>query len=370
MKEKKIALLLFNYFPFGGLQKDFYLIAKELKKRNFQLKVFTGEWTGSNPENFEVVQLGIKGITNHAKNINFTKKVQKELKNFQPDLVFGFNKMPGLDLYFAADTCFKYKARTKKSIFYRLLGRYKHSVGYEAEVFRDSSNTKILLLNNKQKNEFVEEYSTNVNRMKIIPPGISRDWGSKNKLKIREKLNLSLESKIIAFVGSDFKRKGLDRSIRSLASLGDEYKDTYLLVAGQDNENLYKSLIDREKLTNRVIFLGPLSNISGLMKEADVLIHPAREEAAGNVIIEAMVSSLPILTCESVGFSSLVEEYSSGFVLKERFRQEGLDKLLKLIISQEVNKEIRLKMSELGSNNFFYSRSNFIANYIESNFDE
>ena len=83
-----------------------------------------------------------------------------------------------------------------------------------------------------------------------------------------------------------------------------------------------------------------------------------------------MVSSLPILTCESVGFSSLVEEYSSGFVLKERFRQEGLDKLLKLIISQEVNKEIRLKMSELGSNNFFYSRSNFIANYIESNFDE
>ena len=52
------------------------------------------------------------------------------------------------------------------------------------------------------------------------------------------------------------------------------------------------------------------------MKSADLLIHPAREEAAGNIIIEAIVSGLPSVVTESVGFSSEVLKHQSGEVLK------------------------------------------------------
>ena len=35
---KKLALLLFRYFPYGGLQKDFLGIAKELIARDHELR--------------------------------------------------------------------------------------------------------------------------------------------------------------------------------------------------------------------------------------------------------------------------------------------------------------------------------------------
>ena len=370
MKEKKIALLLFNYFPFGGLQKDFYSVSKELKKRNFQIKIFTGKWNGKNPENFEVVQLGIKGFSNHRRNKNFAIKVRPELVKFEPDLVFGFNKMPGLNVYFAADTCFKYKAKKTKTSLYRSTGRYKNSVEYEESVFGTQAQTNIFLLNEKQRDEFINEYNTDLRRLNLIPPGIPEDWHATKPFGIREELKLPKESKLLIFVGSDFKRKGLDRAIEALSSISINNHNAYLLVVGQDEEKPYKKLVETKGLKDRVIFLGPRKEVSALMQEAEVLIHPAREEAAGNVIIEAIISSLPILTCESVGFSSLVENYNSGLVLKGVFIQKEFNELLAEILLHNVNEEIKKNMSAHTKNKFFYSRFGYIADAIENYFDE
>ena len=54
----------------------------------------------------EIIQLGETGNSNYTKNKKFIKIAFKALEDFEPDIIFGFNKMPGLDLYFAADTCF------------------------------------------------------------------------------------------------------------------------------------------------------------------------------------------------------------------------------------------------------------------------
>ena len=104
--KKKLALLLYRYFPYGGLQKDFLGITKELLAREHEVKVYTRSWEGDIPKNLDVVQLGEKGFSNYSKNKTYVVKALKSVKDFLPDIVFGFNKMPGLDLYFAADTCF------------------------------------------------------------------------------------------------------------------------------------------------------------------------------------------------------------------------------------------------------------------------
>ena len=366
--KKKIALLLFNYFPFGGLQKDFYAIATELKNRGFELKIFTGSWDGDNPEAFEVVELGISGITNHKRNINFFNKVKKELETYDPDLVFGFNKMPGLDLYFAADTCFKYKVRTTKPAWYRLTQRYKKSLKFEDAVFNKDSKTKILILNEKQRKEFSHEYQTQEERLLTVPPGISKDWSSSQISDIRKDYQLPTESNLLLFVGSDFRRKGLDRAIKSIKFLQEKNPNFFLLVAGQNQEAQFRKEALDLGLEDKVIFMGPVDNINNLMAQSSALIHPAREEAAGNVIIEAMISSLPILTCEAVGFSDFVNEHKSGYVLKGEFNQTKFNELLEKITSEITNQEIKEGMKSLKENKYFYSRYRFIADYIQECF--
>ena len=370
MKGKKIALLLFNYFPFGGLQKDFYSIATELEIRGYELTIYTGKWEGENPKNFKVIQLGITGISNHQRNVNFYNKIQKELEEREADIVFGFNKMPGLDFYFAADTCFKLKNRGPESFLYRLMPRYRKSVEYEEAVFGLDSKTHIFSLNKKQKEEFIDEYKTQQDRLQIVPPGISKDWVQLKRRNIRDELGLSREANLILFVGSDFKRKGLDRAIDALKFLDNQSFDSYLLVAGQDDKRAYLNKIESLNLGDRVIFLGPVEDVNTLMLEATLLIHPAREEAAGNVIAEAIVSSLPILTCESVGFASLVLEFNSGYVLEGDFDQDSFNNLLHNLLSTEKNSEIKEGMQKLNENKYFYSRFTYIADSIDSYFDE
>ena len=114
--KKKLALLLYRYFPYGGLQKDFLGIANELAARNHEIRVYTRSWVGVKPTNIEVVELGEYGFSNYSKNKIYKSKIKESIEEYLPDIVFGFNKIPGLDLYFAADTCFAKQSLKKNSL--------------------------------------------------------------------------------------------------------------------------------------------------------------------------------------------------------------------------------------------------------------
>ena len=51
---RKIAILLYRYFPYGGLQRDFLEVGKELQSRGITFKVFTRRWEGNIPDGFSV----------------------------------------------------------------------------------------------------------------------------------------------------------------------------------------------------------------------------------------------------------------------------------------------------------------------------
>ena len=362
--QKKLALLLYKFFPYGGLQKDFLGISKELISRGHIVKVYTRSWEGDIPENMDVIELGEKGLSNYSKNKNYVSEVMQSLKNFIPDIVFGFNKMPGLDLYFAADTCFAKQSLTKNSIR-RYTRRFRQSMAFEEEVFSVSSASRILLLNEKQSQDFQDFYSTQHERLTIIPPGIETNWNEKESISIHELLNIPSNEKIILFVGSDFSRKGLDRAILGMSYLSAQNISATLLVIGDDSKEPYKKIIKEHSLEGKVIFLGPSKDVASFMKSSHLLVHPAREEAAGNIIIEALVSGLPSLVSSEVGFSTEVLKYKSGAVVQGEFSQEKFNTLLEENLSEAKLISTKEILKPLASNNYFYSRFSFVADFIE-----
>lgn len=365
--KKKLALLLYRYFPYGGLQKDFLGISKELISRGHELKVYTRSWEGDIPNNLDVIELGEKGFSNYSKNRNYVKNVKQHLKEFLPDIIFGFNKMPGLDLYFAADTCFAKHSKTKNPL-QKITRRYMQSMQFEKAVFSQYSNSKILILNKNQYNDFNDFYSTQSERLTIIPPGIDRNWNNYKSINIHDLHGISKEDKIILFVGSDFSRKGLDRCILGINHLKKQKIPTTLLVIGDDSKAPYEKIIKELELDKKILFLGPRNDVSSFMKSSDLLIHPAREEAAGNIIIEALVSGLPCLVSSEVGFSDQVSKYNSGKIVEGKFNQEKFNLLLEESISDKSLIAIKNSISNLSDNDYFFSRSSFIADFIEETF--
>jgi UDP-glucose:(heptosyl)LPS alpha-1,3-glucosyltransferase len=70
------------------------------------------------------------------------------------------------------------------------------------------------------------------------------------------------------------------------------------------------------------------------MREASALIHPARYENTGLILIESLSQNLPIITTNNCGYSSYVQDDKKSIVLNSPFSQQELNLSLKKILSK------------------------------------
>jgi UDP-glucose:(heptosyl)LPS alpha-1,3-glucosyltransferase len=332
----KLAFVLFKYFPFGGLQRDFLKIALECCRRGHQVKVYTQSWEGEIPtdRNFSLQLLAKQGWQNHRRNFNFSQQVQQQLLHVPADLTIGFNKMPGLDVYYAADTCYEAKAQLQHSFWYRLTARYRQLVRLERAVFTPDAKTTILTLAKNAAAEYQHYYATQTSRFHLLPPGISRDRvGAQDKNTQREAisadLKITLPQYILLFIGSGFKTKGLDRVLTGMANLPPALKaQIQLFVVGQDNPTYFQKLAAKLFISEQIMFLGGRSDIPIFLAASDVLVHPAYNENTGSVLLEALVSGLPVLTTDVCGYADYIRKAHAGIVLTSPFLQDNFNQAL------------------------------------------
>ena len=331
-----IALCLFKYFPYGGLQRDFMTIGKELHKRGHQVRVYTRTWQGEKPDEFEIILTPVKAWTNHSANVKYYKWVSNHLAEHPVDVVVGFNRMPGLDFYYDADVCYAEKIeQEKKSIFYRLSPRCRHYLAYEKEVFKKGAKTKILLLSKVQQTYFQKHYQTESERFFLLPPGISQNRRYQNapknaRQKICSELNIPETNFLLLQIGSDFIRKGVDRSIRAVAALPEEIRSkTHLIIIGQDKTKKLIQLSKKLGVVDNIHFLLGRNDVPYFIAGCDLLLHPARSENTGTVILEALAGSLPVIASSECGYAEHISSAKAGVVLHSPFMQKELNSSLK-----------------------------------------
>lgn len=330
----KLAFCLFNYFPYGGLQRDFMRIAQECLKRGHTIDVFTMHWEGEKHPSLSITILPATGFQNHTRAKKFAQQVQQQLAKNQYDLILGFNKMPGLDVYYAADTCYQARVNKKNNFLYRLLPRYQSLVAAEKSVFAEDTKTQILLISPLQKNEFVRYYQTPENRFHLLPPGIEKNRiAPENSAELREKTRAELGIKsnefLLLMVGSGFKTKGLDRGLLALAALPEDIKNrTQLYVIGKDDPATFQAQAKKLDIHDRVKFLGGRDDVPRFLLAADLLLHPAYNENTGTVLLEAVVSGLPVLTTDICGYAHYIIEANAGRVLPSPFQQQVFNQTL------------------------------------------
>lgn len=330
----RLAFTLFKYFPFGGLQRDFLRIALACQARGHAVRVYTLQWEGDIPAGFEVVKVPVKALSNHRRYEKFADWVRKDLAARPADRLVGFNKMPGLDVYYCADPCYEDKARTLRGPMYRLSGRYRHFAAYERAVFAPEARTTILMISAVQQALYVKHYATPAARLHLLPPGIAPDRrapanAAEVRAAFRREFHLADSDLLLLQVGSGFKTKGLDRSLRALAALPDALKRrTRLIAIGQDDPKPFVSMTRSLGLGDKVRILKGRDDIPRFLLGADLLIHPAYNENTGTVLLEAVVAGLPVLTTAACGYAHYIEEACAGRVVPLPFDQPGFNGIL------------------------------------------
>ena len=277
----QFAFCLYKYFPFGGIQRDGYRIAEALVKKGHSVRFYALSWDGDLPDWIDFVRVPVKGVTRHTLYARYQNWVQKHLNEQPVQLVFGLNKMTGLDAYFAGDSCFEEKARTQRGWWYRQMPRYRFFAATERAVFRRLGAAQILTISDLQTPLFQRYYQTPNARLHALPPGIdpsrvAPDNAAEIGAALRAEFSVAPEENLLLFVGSGFKKKGLDRVLRSLASLNDALlSNTRLFVLGADNFDPFERMAKRLGVAQRVRFFSGRDDVPRFFFAANVLLLPA-----------------------------------------------------------------------------------------------
>ncbi len=340
----RLAFLIYSYFPYGGQQRDFLRVVRECAAQGHEVMVYTMKWQGEQPEGIEIIIVPVRGLSSHVRYRRFSTAVADLLQTRTVDGVIGFNKMPGLDVYFAADPCFAERALKERGLYYRFTPRYRHFSDYEQSVFGDTSTAHALLLSPLQRRQFAQHYPGCEPRLHDIPPGINRDRKppanvAEIRAQFRSEFGLHDDDHAVLQVGSGFVVKGVDRSLRALAALPDSVRDkTRYLLVGQDKPNKFKRLARRLGIAENCTFLSGRDDVPRFLFGCDLLLHPAYSESAGYALLEATIAGLPVLTTDTCGYAFHITRSGAGEVCTSPFSQADLNRrLLQMLTSDQRN---------------------------------
>lgn len=349
----KVGLFLHRYFPFGGQQRDFVGIAQALLDQGAEVEVFLQELTEELPlKNVMVHKIHCPGWTNAGRAKQFARRALRLSEERKIQIRLGFVKMGGLDFYFCADGCLKSRC---ESWIKKLLPRYRTYLSLEAGVF-DNPHTVCFGLTTRQIEDYKQAYGVSEERFVLVKPNLRKEF--RQCVRSEQCIN---EHRLL-FVASNLRLKGLDRVLHacSLAHLvGDKKK--ILTVAGS-KECEFPFLKEARAKGWKVQFLGPVKALREIYAEATLLVHPARKEAGGLVLLEALSQGLPVIASEECGYAQYVAEAKAGEIVPNTDDPKELVRVLEAMLNSEGRlSECSRNARDFMTSGSFYSSHHDIA---------
>jgi UDP-glucose:(heptosyl)LPS alpha-1,3-glucosyltransferase len=329
----RIAFGIFRLAPTGGLERNAMTLAGLLTARGHRVALHATSGLELAPAGVDRVPIAAAGWSNHGRLAAFSARyAAASAAGF--DLVVGFQKLAGLDLLYCADWCFVDRPRPA---WQRQLPRYRVMAGLERACFAADARTRIIGLAEPQLDAYRQAYGTPRSRLVLLPPTVEparRPAAAptpEGRAALRRKHGLDPQAVLWLWIGLQPRVKGLDRVIAALASR----PEARLLVCGPSDDNrqlrALMAAARRGGFAERIRPFGMVSDgqvLSELLGAADLLVHPARLDVTGTVILEAIVNGLPVIATANCGYSTHVAAADAGVVLPATAAPEAIDRAL------------------------------------------
>lgn len=159
--------------------------------------------------------------------------------------------------------------------------------------------------------------------------------------KIREKLGLPLESKVISCVSRLEVSKGHTYLIQAAARLKNKHPLLRVLVVGDGSLiNELQEQANKEGVAEHICFLGRRSDVPDILAASDIFVLPSLHEGVPLVVLEAMAAQKPVVATNIPGTRELITDGGDGFLVQAQDEAGLADKLDELLSNPETGRSM------------------------------
>lgn len=139
---------------------------------------------------------------------------------------------------------------------------------------------------------------------------------AEEQLKLRQELGFTPDQKIILCVGELLPNKNQQMAIHMMQQIVKKFPDAMLLLAGNGPEKVnLENLIAELSLERNVKMLGYCTYLEKYQRITDVLVACSKREGLPLNLVEAMLTSNPVVASVNRGHRELIHDGENGYLV-------------------------------------------------------
>jgi UDP-glucose:(heptosyl)LPS alpha-1,3-glucosyltransferase len=353
----KIALVHRRFTTQGGTERYLVHLARYLVHAGHEIHVFCNEVRDDLIKEFSEVtfhHLPMIKVGRAMKVLTLAVSASRRIRSGAFDIVQGFGRTLRQDVMRAGGGCHRvyYDRRMAEAgwperLLLRFSMHHRLTLWIERYQYRPAHCRRVIAVSQRVRCELIQSLGVDPDRVEVVYNGVDlerfRPDDAVRRITVRKRHGIPEESDVVLFLGTGFRRKGLETVFRAFAR--GTGSDRFLMVVGGDaTEEYYRRLARSLGIGEKVVFCGPTREPEAYYSAADLFVFPTRYEPFGNVCVEAMASGLPVITTEINGASEVFPEEARELVLQDPEDVKGLaDRMEGLLSNRERMKAVGAK---------------------------
>jgi len=349
LADKRI-IILFGSLEMGGAERQGLILARHLKAdQQADVQVWgLGRGHGPVADTCAAWGMACKKVWLHwglRRRLPHLLRLALQLRQARPDILISYTKVPNIAAailwrFCGARICIWNQADAglllEPTWLNRLaISRVRHFIS-NAEIGRQ------YLLNT---------FGLEPDRVKLIRNGITLPPAALDRRAWRSRLAADEQQPVVTMLAnlSRFKDHAtLLQAWKDVLERSDALSPPLLALAGRfdDQADILQRQAEALGISRQVRFLGPVTDIAGLLQASDICVHSSRSEGIPNAILEAMLCGLPVAGSDIPGIREAVGEEGERFLAEPGNSAELADRICRLIDSRQLRESQGKLMKE------------------------
>ena len=311
----RLAIVHKRFDRVGGAEWEVYELSRRLAARGHEIHLVVGECRVPVPDGMRLHMVPVLRAGQIGKLLSFAALAPRVWRAIGADVVVGFGRTVGPDIFRASECHREYLKRTaaEGGSFERLrqrLSLYERAIlAVERRQYARGGYRAVLAVSEPARRDILSTYPAarpddigvlhcGADIERFQPANRARDGAA-----LRRELGLPLEQPMVLFVGSGFRRKGVETLLEIWRR--EPPRGAALVVVGSD-PYLATHTRGARSLRGPVVFTGPRRDIERFYAAADLFALPSLYEGCPVSILEALASGVPVVTARTTGAPELL----------------------------------------------------------------